>query len=124
LLDSGVVEGAGELKERDGLVGAGVDGLGVENDRDGAGLGVEGLGAENDLLPPEYPPEDFGAEKERPFAAANAGAIITPSTKMMVTARVSTRRTQAQGRMVPLPWHRDYQPRVPLWCREFLPAFG
>ena len=95
--------------------------LGVENDRLGV-LGVEDFGVENDRLPEDE--LGFGLEKDRLFAAAKAGATEMPSTKTMVTTRASTRRTQAQGRMVPLPsafgiTRAEFQ----LVERFFLPGF-
>jgi hypothetical protein len=104
-----VPEGFGELNERDGVDGVEgvvVEGFGAENERDGVlgvvTFGVEGFGVENDRLLPDFTPDDFGLENDL-LLAAHAGVATTPSKKTIVTTRARTRRTQAQGRMVPLP---------------------
>lgn len=103
----------------------GVDGvvvLGVENERDGV-LGVVDFGVENDRLLPEEKLLELPELKER-LLAAKAGVTTMPRTKITVTTRASNRRTQAQGRMVPLPSAMDYSSaEFPVTWGKFLLAF-
>ena len=101
-----VPEGAGELNEREGVEGVVVEGLGDEYERELGVVvfGADGLGDEKERLL-EDEPDDLDEANDRLLllAAARAGLATAPNTKTTVITRASTRRTQAQGRMVPLP---------------------